>query len=198
MQKFETVTSRAVILDRPNIDTDVILPAKYLKTVTRAGLGVAAFEAIRAEPGNPFETLRDTAPAVLIAGQNFGCGSSREHAVWAIVDLGIRVVIAPSFSDIFAGNAVKNGLLTITLRKEKLNALIQLAKMETLRVDLEKGQITSGLSGEVIQFDVEHSVRHNLLLGIDEISQSLEFETDITAFERNRDANGSWSMEALA
>lgn len=185
MKKFETVTSRAVIIDRSNVDTDVILPAKYLKTVTRAGLGKAAFEAIRAEADNPFVAMHGEAASILVAGSNFGCGSSREHAVWAIVDLGIKVVIAPSFSDIFAGNAAKNGLLTISLAEDDFDLLMQLAPNCNLTVDLENCTIAASSTATVIPFQIDPALRQNLLSGVDEISQSLSFEDAIAAYERD-------------
>src|SRR5690606_24007432 len=120
-----------------NVDTDVIIPAHYLKTITRAGLGKGAFETIRATPGNLFDDPRYAGAPILIAGDNFGCGSSREHAAWALDDMGIRVVVAPSFSDIFSGNAFKNGILAVVLPQDAVDRLLEIAADAPITIDLE-------------------------------------------------------------
>ena len=129
------IEGRAIPLGRANVDTDVIIPARWLKTISREGLGRGAFETIRAEPGNLFEDARFTGAPILIAGDNFGCGSSREHAAWALLDLGISCVIAPSFSDIFSGNAFKNGILTVELPQDQIDRLLEVAQTDPVHVD---------------------------------------------------------------
>jgi len=124
MNPITAVEGKAYPFGRKNVDTDVIIPAHYLKTITRAGLGKGAFETVRAEPGNVFDDPAYVGAPILIAGDNFGCGSSREHAAWALADLGIKAVIAPSFSDIFSGNAVKNGIVPVVLPQEAIDRLI--------------------------------------------------------------------------
>ena len=127
MDAVSTVEGRAIPFGRKNVDTDVIIPAAYLKTISREGLGKGAFETVRAEDGNVFDDPEYSGAPILIAGDNFGCGSSREHAAWAIRDLGITCVIAPSFSDIFSGNAFKNGILTVVLPQEAIDRLMEVA-----------------------------------------------------------------------
>src|SRR3954471_8088136 len=136
MTGITAVEGRAIPLGRANIDTDIIIPAEYLKTVAREGLVRFAFETIRPEPGNVFDDPAHAGATILIAGDNFGCGSSREHAVWAMLELGIRAVIAPSFSDIFAGNAFKNGLVTVALPQAAVDRLMAVAQDQPIRVDL--------------------------------------------------------------
>ena len=113
MEPIQQVSGRAYPWGAKNIDTDIIIPAHWLKTTTREGLGKGAFESVRAVPGNLFDDPRYAGAPILVAGENFGCGSSREHAAWALADMGIKAVIAPSFSDIFSGNAFKNGIVTV-------------------------------------------------------------------------------------
>jgi len=124
MNPVTTVEGRAYPLGRKNVDTDVIIPAHYLKTITRAGLGKGAFESIRAEPGNVFDDPAFAGAPIVLAGDNFGCGSSREHAAWALGDMGVQAVIAPSFSDIFSGNAFKNSIVTVVLPEDAVERLI--------------------------------------------------------------------------
>jgi 3-isopropylmalate/(R)-2-methylmalate dehydratase small subunit len=128
MKPINHVAGTAIPFGAKNVDTDVIIPAHWLKTITREGLGKGAFEAIRAEEGNIFDTERNKGAPILIAGDNFGCGSSREHAAWALLDMGITCVIAPSFSDIFSGNAFKNGILTVVLPQEAVDRLLEVAQ----------------------------------------------------------------------
>ena len=143
MEAVTTVSGRAYPLGRKNVDTDVIIPAHYLKTITRAGLGKGAFEVIRAEPGNVFDDPEYAGASILIAGDNFGCGSSREHAAWALNDMGVKAVIAPSFSDIFSGNAFKNGIVTVVLPQEAVDRLLEVAKTHEITVDLESCTVTT-------------------------------------------------------
>ncbi|WP_081096957.1 3-isopropylmalate dehydratase small subunit, partial [Erythrobacter donghaensis] len=125
MQPIDRVEGRAIPFGRKNVDTDIIIPAQWLKTISREGLGKGAFETVRAEPGNVFDDPEFAGAPILIAGDNFGCGSSREHAAWALTDLGITAVIAPSFSDIFSSNAFKNGILTVVLPQEAVDRLME-------------------------------------------------------------------------
>jgi len=125
MKAVSTIEGRAIPLGLKNVDTDVIIPAHWLKTISREGLGKGAFETIRAAPGNPFDVEDFANAPILIAGDNFGCGSSREHAAWAMLDMGLTAVIAPSFSDIFAGNAFKNGILAVELPQEQVDRLLE-------------------------------------------------------------------------
>ena len=143
MRAIDTIEGKAYPLGRPNIDTDIIIPAHWLKTVTREGLGKGAFETIRAEPGNVFDDPAYAGAPILIAGDNYGCGSSREHAAWAMADMGIRAVIAPSFSDIHSGNAFKNGILTVVLPQEQVDRLLDVAKEHPIAIDLESQTVTT-------------------------------------------------------
>ena len=180
MTPFTRVEGRAVPLGLANVDTDVIIPARHLKTVQRAGLGRFAFETLRAVPGNAFDS-RAGAP-ILIAGANFGCGSSREHAAWALADLGIRAVIAPSFSDIFSGNAFKNGILTVVLPEADVARLLTVAEEHALTVDLETMTVTSPLQDRFV-FELDTFRRECLLGGLDEIALTLASEAAIRAYE---------------
>jgi 3-isopropylmalate/(R)-2-methylmalate dehydratase small subunit len=144
MQPLTRVEGRAIPLGLKNVDTDIIIPAKWLKTISREGLGAGAFEVLRAEPGNVFDDPAYKGAPILIAGDNYGCGSSREHAAWAMLDLGIRVVIAPSFSDIHSGNAVKNGILPVVLPQDAVDRLLEVAREGlAITVDLEAQTVTT-------------------------------------------------------
>ena len=127
MQPVANIEGRAIPFGAKNVDTDIIIPAHWLKTITREGLAQGAFETVRAEPGNVFDRPENLGAPILIAGDNFGCGSSREHAAWALLDRGIRAVIAPSFSDIFSSNAFKNGILAVELPQEQIDRLMEVA-----------------------------------------------------------------------
>ena len=133
MVPLRQVAGRAIPFGAANVDTDVIIPAEWLKTITRDGLGRGAFETLRADPDNLFDSAQFKGAPILIAGDNFGCGSSREHAAWALLDLGIRAVIAPSFSDIFSGNAFKNGILTVVLPQADLKIYLVASPEERAR-----------------------------------------------------------------
>jgi 3-isopropylmalate/(R)-2-methylmalate dehydratase small subunit len=136
MEPVTTVSGRAYPFGRKNVDTDVIIPAHYLKTISRIGLGKGAFETVRAEPGNVFDDPEYAGAPIIIAGDNFGCGSSREHAAWALNDMGVQAVIAPSFSDIFSSNAFKNGIVAVVLPQEAVDRLLEVAKTHSITVDL--------------------------------------------------------------
>jgi 3-isopropylmalate/(R)-2-methylmalate dehydratase small subunit len=182
MTPFTKVEGRAIPLGRANIDTDVIISAEHLKTIRRSGLGRHAFGTIRAEPGNVFDVPTFAGAPILIAGDNFGCGSSREHAAWALDDLGIRAVIAPSFSDIFSGNAFKNGILTVALPQAAVDRLLEVARELPLTVDLETMTVTSPAQDR-FSFELDPFRRECLLGGLDEIALTLASEPAIRAYE---------------
>jgi 3-isopropylmalate/(R)-2-methylmalate dehydratase small subunit len=182
MEAVTTVSGRAYPLGRKNVDTDVIIPAHYLKTITRAGLGKGAFEVIRAEPGNVFDDPEYAGASVLIAGDNFGCGSSREHAAWALNDMGVKAVIAPSFSDIFSGNAFKNGIVTVVLPQEAVDRLLEVAKTHEITVDLESGTVTTPFQDR-FSFDIDPFRRDCLMQGLDEVGLTLARDAQIADYE---------------
>lgn len=182
MRGIERIEGRAYPLGRSNIDTDLIIAAAHLKTIRRAGLGRHAFEAIRSEPGNVFDDPAFAGAPILIAGANFGCGSSREHAAWALADLGVRAVIAPSFSDIFSGNAFKNMIVTVSLDGRSVDRLMDVAREHPLAIDLRKMIVTTPL-GDGFAFELDPFRRECLLGGLDEIALTLASEPAIRAHE---------------
>jgi 3-isopropylmalate/(R)-2-methylmalate dehydratase small subunit len=183
MTPFTRVEGRAYPLGLKNVDTDMIIAAAHLKTIRRSGLGAHAFGALRAQPGNVFDDPRYRGAAILIAGDNFGCGSSREHAAWALADLGVRAVIAPSFSDIFSGNAFKNGIATVVLDQPAVDRLLETAQEGTIAVDLEAMTVTSS-AGDHFTFAMDPFRRECLLNGLDEIALTLAHEAAIRAYEQ--------------
>ena len=205
MQKFDQLTGVAAPLPMMNVDTDKIIPAKWLKTIKRTGLGVALFESMRyldEEVERP-EFILNREPwrnaQILIAGENFGCGSSREHAPWALLDFGIRCVIAPSFADIFYNNCFKNGILPIVLGKDECDLLIHEAEVAvdpTFTVDLEQHLIHRPMGNEPIPFDLDPSNRHKLLNGLDEISETLQQHASIDKFEQRQRTDAPWLYRA--
>jgi 3-isopropylmalate/(R)-2-methylmalate dehydratase small subunit len=182
MTPITQVRGRAYPLAMSNVDTDLIIPAAHLKTIKRSGLGRHAFETLRLDPGNVFDDARFKGAPILIALDNFGCGSSREHAAWALADLGVRAVIAPSFSDIFAGNAFKNAILTVALPKAAVESLIDDAFEHEICVDLERLEVTSGAARR-FTFAMDDFRRECLIAGRDEIAMTLAFEPAIRAYE---------------
>ena len=176
------IEGRAIPLGVSNVDTDVIIPAHWLKTITREGLGKGAFETLRAEPGNVFDDPEFASAPILIAGDNFGCGSSREHAAWALADMGIAAVIAPSFSDIFSGNAFKNGILAVALPQDAVDRLLEVARTDPITVDLDSQTVTTPFQDR-FRFDIDPFRKHCLANGLDEIGLTLESEMAITRFE---------------
>jgi 3-isopropylmalate/(R)-2-methylmalate dehydratase small subunit len=182
MTPVRSIEGRAYPLGRVNIDTDVIIGAEHLKTVTRAGLGRHAFQTIRRESDNVFDDPTFAGAPILIAGDNFGCGSSREHAAWALLDLGIRAVIAPSFADIFASNAFKNGIVTVELGLAAVQRLLDAAREQTIRIDLEAMTVTTG-GGDRFDFKLDTFRRSCLLEGLDEIGLTLASEAAIRGYE---------------
>jgi 3-isopropylmalate/(R)-2-methylmalate dehydratase small subunit len=194
MQPLTCVEGRAIPLGRKNVDTDIIIPARWLKTVRREGLGAGAFEALRAEPGNVIDDPAYTGANVLIAGDNFGCGSSREHAAWALGDMGIRVVIAPSFSDIFSGNAVKNGILPVVLPQDAVDRLLEVAREgQPITVDLESQTVTTPYQDR-FAFALDPFRKHCLLNGLDEVGLTMAQHEVIGTFEAERSIAQPWLM----
>ena len=205
MQKFDKLEGVAAPLKMINIDTDMIIPKNYLKTVKRTGLGKGLFSEQRYKDDgseNPDFILNQPAyrnAKVLVAGDNFGCGSSREHAPWALRDFGIRCVIAPSFADIFFNNCFKNGILPLVLPKAVCVELIDDAERganATLTIDLEAQELTRP-DGERIAFEVEPSRRSRLLEGLDEIGATVAKAHRIDAFEKKLRLNQPWRATAL-
>src|ERR1700719_2224544 len=200
MDKFTTLTGVAAPLPIVNLDTDKIFPAIYLKTIKRTGLSQWLFQEIRFRPDgseNP-DFVLNQAPyrnaKILIGADNFGCGSSREHAPWALLDFGIRCIVAPSFADIFYNSGFKNGSLPIALPKEIVDELMEDAKKganAVMTIDLATQTITRP-DGEKVHFEVDAFRKHCLLNGLDDIGLTLEHETAITAFESRRREQETW------
>lgn len=182
MQPIRHIAGRAYPFGRKNIDTDVIIPARWLKTITRDGLGRGAFESLREDPDNLFDSNEFSGSPILIAGDNFGCGSSREHAAWALLDMGITCVIAPSFSDIFSGNAFKNGILTVVLPQEQVDRLMEVAKTDPVEVDLESQTVTTRFQDR-FSFEIDPFRKHCLMEGLDEVGLTLKQDAVISAYE---------------
>ena len=191
MTPIEKVEGRAIPFGLKNVDTDVIIPAHWLKTISREGLGKGAFETIRAAPGNPFDVEDFANAPILIAGDNFGCGSSREHAAWAMLDMGLTAVIAPSFSDIFAGNAFKNGILAVELPQEQVDRLLEVAKDQPVTIDLENQVVTTPFQDR-FEFEIDPFRKRCLLEGLDEIGLTLGSESAITTHEHMRQGSMPW------
>ena len=182
MDKIDRIEGRAIPFGAKNVDTDVIIPARWLKTITREGLGEGAFETVRAKDGNVFDDPRFEGAPILIAGENFGCGSSREHAAWALLDMGITAVIAPSFSDIFSGNAFKNGILTVALPQAQIERLLDVAETDEIAIDLEHCTVTTPFQDR-FTFEIDPFRRHCLLEGLDEVGLTMERQDAISAYE---------------
>jgi 3-isopropylmalate/(R)-2-methylmalate dehydratase small subunit len=191
MNPVTTVSGTAYPWGAKNIDTDVIIPAHWLKTITRAGLGRGAFETVRAQPGNIFDDPRYADAPILIAGDNFGCGSSREHAAWALADMGIQAVIAPSFSDIFSGNAFKNGIVPVVLPQEAVDRLIEVAKDQPVTVDLETMTVTTPYQDR-FAFELDPFRRECLMKGLDEVGLTLARDEAIGSFEGQMAEGSPW------
>ncbi|MEA2120392.1 3-isopropylmalate dehydratase small subunit [Halovibrio sp. HP20-50] len=215
MKKFERFEGLVAPLDRANVDTDLIIPKQFLKSIKRTGFGVNLFDELRyldeGQPGqdcsqrplNPDFVLnqpRYQGAEVLLARRNFGCGSSREHAPWALEDFGIKVVIAPSFADIFYNNSFKNGILLITFSEEvvdRLFAEVEASEGYQLDVDLENQRVITP-SGEILEFDVDEFRKHCLLEGLDDIGLTLKDEDAIRAFEQKHKAARPWLFRQSA
>ena len=204
MDKFTTLTGVAAPLPQINVDTDMIIPKQFLKTIKRTGLGVNLFDEMRYRDDgseNPDFVLNRPAyreAKILIAGDNFGCGSSREHAPWALLDFGVRCIVAPSFADIFYNNCFKNGILPIVLPQDQVDLLMDDAARganAVLTVDLE-AQTISGPDGGVIAFDVDPFRKRCLLEGLDDIGLTLEKADAIDAYEARRAQTMPWLASA--
>ena len=200
MDKFVTLTGVAAPLDMINVDTDKIIPKQFLKTIKRTGLGRNLFDEMRFKTdGTEIPEFVLNQPAyrnakVLIAGENFGCGSSREHAPWALLDFGIRCVIAPSFADIFYNNCFKNGVLPITLPQDQIDELMEDAKNganATFTIDLESQDIVRP-DGDRVSFEVDEFRRYCMLNGLDDIGLTLKKEDAIKVFEERQKKEQSW------
>ena len=200
MQKFTTLTAVAAPLPLINVDTDMIIPKQFLKTIQRTGLGKHLFDEMRYTPeGKELPDFVLNKPAyrkaqILVTGQNFGCGSSREHAPWALNDFGIRCVIATSFADIFYNNCFKNGILPIVLPQEDVDKLMDDANRganAVVTVDLEQCLVTDQ-HGLRLPFQVDESRRHGLLHGLDDIGLTMRHEKSIDAFEAKRRTQSPW------
>jgi 3-isopropylmalate/(R)-2-methylmalate dehydratase small subunit len=191
MEPVRQVEGRAIPFGRKNVDTDLIIPARWLKTISREGLGRGAFESVRQEPDNVFDRPEFTGAPILVAGDNFGCGSSREHAAWALLDMGVRAVIAPSFSDIFAGNAFKNGILTVALPQEQVDRLLAVAETDPIAIDLEARSVTTPFQDR-FTFEIDPFRRMCLLEGLDEVGLTLAQDRAISTYERQLAAERPW------
>ncbi|WP_375391026.1 3-isopropylmalate dehydratase small subunit [uncultured Sphingomonas sp.] len=188
MTPFTRLTAAAAPLGQANVDTDQIIPARFLKTIERTGLGRHLFADLRRDSGFVLDQPRYAGAKILVAGDNFGCGSSREHASWALLDHGIACVIAPSFGDIFANNALKNGLLPIVLPRAACEALMEDARRgpnAMIEVDLER-QVVVRPDGEAIAFTLDPLRRRMLLEGLDDIGLTLTHAAAIDAYEARR------------
>ncbi len=201
MQPFTQLTAVAAPLDMTNVDTDMIIPKDYLKTIGRTGLGRGLFAELRYRDDgsdNPDFVLNRPAyrgVKILVAGDNFGCGSSREHAPWALLDFGIRCVISTSFADIFYNNCFKNGILPVTVSREVLDLLMDDASRganATISVDLERQEIR-GPDGGVVRFEIDPFRKHCLLNGLDDIGLTLQKADSIARFERESSASRPWA-----
>jgi 3-isopropylmalate/(R)-2-methylmalate dehydratase small subunit len=207
MQPFVTLTGIAAPLPMVNVDTDKIIPAKWLKTIKRTGLGVGLFETLRYDDGGRErpEFVLNHEPwrraEILITGENFGCGSSREHAPWALLDFGIRCVIAPSFADIFFNNCFKNGILPVVLPQEQVDVLLREASEAedpSFTIDLEKQEIRRPTGNEVFTFEVDPHGRHCLLEGLDDIGLTMQKAGRIDDFERGQRTAQPWLHREVA
>jgi 3-isopropylmalate/(R)-2-methylmalate dehydratase small subunit len=185
MEKIETITGKVSFLDRANVDTDQIMPKQFLKRVERTGFGEFVFYDWAKEPGwelppNP----------ILVSGENFGCGSSREHAPWGLQDYGFQAIVAPSFADIFYSNCTKIGLLPVVLSEEDCRALAHAGHGQ---IDLQAQEVRIGLPPtREVAFEIDHEIRRRLLEGLDDVGVTLSSEQQIAGFEAERDASANW------
>ncbi len=200
MEKFNKISGIAAPLPLINVDTDMIIPKQFLKTIKRSGLGVNLFDEMRYDddrneiPDFVLNKPQYRDAEILVAGDNFGCGSSREHAPWALLDFGIRCVIAPSYADIFFSNCFKNGILPIVLPQEQVDILMKDAEKGAnarIEIDLEAQTITSS-DGEVFSFDVDSFKKHCLINGLDDIGLTLEKAASIKSYEARLAAERPW------
>ena len=204
MEKFTKLTGVAAPMNMINVDTDMIIPKQFLKTIKRSGLGQHLFDEMRFNrDGSEVEDFVLNKPAyrkasILVAGDNFGCGSSREHAPWALLDFGIKCVISTSFADIFYNNCFKNGILPVKVSKEQLDGLMDDAERganATLSVDLEN-QVIQGPDGGEIKFEIDEFKRHCLLNGLDDVGLTMQVNDKIDNFEDQQKAGQPWLYAA--
>ncbi len=200
MEKFTTLSGVAAPMPLVNIDTDMIIPKQFLKTIQRSGLGKNLFDEMRFDQqGNEIPDFVLNQPAyreaqILVAGDNFGCGSSREHAPWALADFGIRAIISTSFADIFYNNCFKNGMLPIVLPQDQVDTLMEDARKGAnarIAIDLESQTVTSA-DGHVFRFDIDPFKKHCLLNGLDDIGLTLEKVSSIDTFEAQANQSRPW------
>ena len=214
MKKFTELTGLVAPLDRANVDTDMIIPKQFLKSIKRTGFGQNLFDELRyldegqadqSCEGRPLNKdfvlnhARYQGASILLARQNFGCGSSREHAPWALDDYGFRCVIAPSFADIFFNNCFKNGLLPIVLEEEIIDKLFdETFKNDGYKITIDlRAQVVETPSGDKIPFEIDNFRKHCLLNGLDEIGVTLESKADIEAYEAKRRETAPWLFDAI-
>jgi 3-isopropylmalate/(R)-2-methylmalate dehydratase small subunit len=188
MEPFVRLTGTVAALDRNNVDTDQIIPKQFLKRIERSGFGEFLFFDWRKDPDFELNRPEFQDAPILVAGRNFGSGSSREHAPWALYDHGFRAIVAPSFADIFRSNSGKNGLMLVTLPEEDVRELLDAAPAEAT-VDLESQTVTLP-SGREVSFEVDQDLRHRLLNGLDDISLTLQRDDEIAAYEASRERPG--------
>ncbi len=187
MEPVRRIAGKVLPLNRADVDTDQIIPASYMKRIERTGYGPYAFAAWRSDPSFVLNDHRYDGAPILVTGPNFGCGSSREHAPWALEGMGLKAIVAPSFADIFRNNCAKVGILTVVLPQEDIDKMVARAEDAPgfgAEVDLESQTVTFG--GQSRHFDIDPFVKHCLLNGLDGISLTMQNETDISAFEVNR------------
>jgi 3-isopropylmalate/(R)-2-methylmalate dehydratase small subunit len=202
MQKFETITARAAPMPLINIDTDMIIPKQFLKTIKRTGLGKNLFHEMRFDLNDkeiPDFILNKTPyrnSKIIIAGENFGCGSSREHAPWALVDFGIKVIIAPSFADIFYNNCFKNSILPVILPASQVDELLKIAQDQnnSITVDLAKQEVIA--NNKTFNFTIDSFKKHCLVEGLDDIGLTLQLENKIKNYETNRQNLTPWLFKS--
>jgi 3-isopropylmalate/(R)-2-methylmalate dehydratase small subunit len=194
MEKFTVLNALVAPLDRANVDTDAIIPKEFLKSIKRTGYSVGLFAAWRKDPQFVLNQPRFKGAEILLARKNFGCGSSREHAPWALQEYGFRCVIAPSFGDIFYNNCFKNGLLPVVLQESEVDALFYDCALPGFRlvVDLERRTVATIDGAKTFRFEVDASRRHALLNGLDEIGLTLRHADEIRAFEARRREQFPW------
>lgn len=197
MEPVTTIDGRAYPFGVKNVDTDMIIAAKWLKTISRVGLGKGAFEALRTDPDNVFDNPEYVGSPILIAGDNFGCGSSREHAAWALLDMGVKAVIAPSFSDIFSSNAFKNGILTVVLPQEAIDRLMDVAQTDPIHIDLEHQTVTTPFQDR-LTFEIDPFRKNCLMGGLDEVGLTMARGDAIGSYETRRTGVEPWLVPVAA
>jgi len=189
MKPVRCVVGRAVPLDRENVDTDQIILAHWLKRVERTGYGAGLFEAWRKDPAFVLNDPRYAGASILIAGANFGSGSSREHAAWALAEAGFAAVVAPRLADIFRGNAIRNGIVPVELARETVTRLMRAAERDPrmeIAIDVERASVTAAAAGVLEDFPLDPHTRARLLEGLDDIALTLRHEAELTAYEARR------------